>query len=258
MCIFSGSLFAYDDNIAFWTFCAAGNYAARFYRYAMPMVSALQRSLMSQSLKRTAEVEQRVLELLNRSSVLNGVFTAEAEAMARGLLSAVTVEQGVQITKAYRDLLPRLITTFHDGYRATDLSGANINMQKLFYSKSWLEATGYWDQSHLPNKGDDVILFSANDFGDSGHSVVLTLALMLLSGLIASALTVLALSRKSPAEAADISVDGESKQQRTSHRTFSSPSAVVRSVLEMTKHTSSSSNKYRYERIADHDVANNL
>ena len=42
-----GSLFKYDNTVPFWNFLAAGNYAARFYKYAFEDVKALQSELVS-------------------------------------------------------------------------------------------------------------------------------------------------------------------------------------------------------------------
>ena len=69
---------------------------------------------------------------------------------------------------------------YHDGYRALDLDAANINMQTMFYPKSWLDATGYW--LNKPNLGPGVLLFDANPqakdalttSGEMATAVVLT------------------------------------------------------------------------------------
>jgi len=49
---------------------------------------------------------------------------------------------------------------YHDGAIATNLNGTEIVMQKMFYTKSWLNATGYFNNH--PDFGPDTLLFASN------------------------------------------------------------------------------------------------
>ena len=56
---YRGSLFKYDNSISFWNFCAAGNYAGRFYKFAMKDVEALQEKLMMDSMAMLQSAEAK-------------------------------------------------------------------------------------------------------------------------------------------------------------------------------------------------------
>ena len=47
--------------------------------------------------------------------------------------------------KAWNDLFPTLVVTYHDGYIAKDLNKTTIDMQKIFYPYWWLQAVGYYN-----------------------------------------------------------------------------------------------------------------
>eukprot|EP00981_Chlorochromonas_danica_P008430 scaffold2193_cov179-Ochromonas_danica.AAC.9 len=140
-----GSLFKYDSSVSFWNFLAAGNYAARFYRFAMEDVQAVQNSL-----------HQSCKDLIQR--VENEVLAGATGAGAVALLTEATDKAANTIVSAWRDLLPQLITKYHDGYVAQTLDAPHITMKKLFYPLWWLQMTGYFE-NHV-NSGPDVILFS--------------------------------------------------------------------------------------------------
>ena len=48
-----------------WNFCAVGNYAARFYTYAMTPVRRLQSELETKLSSEVTELEKRVIALLH-------------------------------------------------------------------------------------------------------------------------------------------------------------------------------------------------
>eukprot|EP01034_Spumella_vulgaris_P030165 gene30165-37332_t len=137
----TGSLFQYDSAVSFWNFCAAGNYAARFYKFAMLDVRAVQDQLMVTAIAAVQQTE----------AALASVSDSKAR-IAK--LTQVTAEQGQNVLTAWKNLLPQLITKYHDGYQALSLDAANINMQTMFYPKFWLDATGYW--LNKPNLGPGV------------------------------------------------------------------------------------------------------
>jgi dipeptidase len=99
-----GSYFQYDSSVSFWNFLAAGNYAARFYRFAMTDVAALQMKLQEDSFAAVAAVEKVAIEVLSSASYNT------AKSTVTELLTHATNEQANTIVAAWRDLLPALIT----------------------------------------------------------------------------------------------------------------------------------------------------
>ena len=103
---YRGSYFQYDSSTSFWNFLAAGNYAARFYRFAMTDVTALQAKLQQESFAAVAAVEEVALRILSTASY--NVATARVGE----LLTKATNEEANKIVGAWRDLLPHLITKY--------------------------------------------------------------------------------------------------------------------------------------------------
>ncbi len=81
-----GSLFKYDNTVSFWNFLAAGNYAARFYRFAMTDVAEMQKKLEDESVAAVASVEKIALAMLSGSGPGATVSLTE-------LLTALTHDQ---------------------------------------------------------------------------------------------------------------------------------------------------------------------
>jgi hypothetical protein len=103
----------------------------------------------------------------------------------------------------WRNLLPRLITKYHDGYIATALQAPTIVMQKIFYPLWWLKAAGYFEENK-GNFGPGVILFgpgpgTAGEGGDGGFTAAL-LSAALLSSLLTMLLTVCYMQNRSKAQ----------------------------------------------------------
>lgn len=99
--------------MAFWNFCAAGNYAARFYKFAMTDVAALQQELQAKSLAAVAAADKKVKDIIAGSTFVTpgGTFFTGGYAVT-ALLTAYTNEQSLSITEAWRELLPHLITKY--------------------------------------------------------------------------------------------------------------------------------------------------
>ncbi len=76
------------------------------------------------------------------------------------LFTGFSEAESQYIVSSWRNLLPHLITKFHDGYIASNLNGTSIHMVKLFYPHWWLDAVGYF--KNRPNHGDDTIQFMPN------------------------------------------------------------------------------------------------
>ena len=162
-----GSLFKYDNTVAFWNFAAAANYAARFYEFAMQDVREVQNALESKWVSKSHAIEAKAAEILATRT-----NTTEAIHMVNDMLDDFTNAAGDETVATWRDLLPRLITLYHDGYHAEDLTGSAIRMKKLFYPKWWLDAVGYFNNK--PQTGPDVIMFQPTPGSSSDSSFVST------------------------------------------------------------------------------------
>ena len=192
-----GSLFKYDPTVPFWNYLAANNYASRFYKYAIVDVFALRDSLFANATQTAADFERMVTDLVDTMSSDGRRLEASPEtsdavldsAMTDAVLSAMNelCQHGVErVVQAWRDLLPALITKFHDGYIESVVDN-NIHMERLFYPKWWLTASGYFLVP--PESGKDVILFDAAPDAQStsmfsGVSVLFSLSLVCCSAYI--------------------------------------------------------------------------
>ena len=153
-----GNLHKYDPHVAFWQFLAVGNYAARFYRFAMVDVWQAQRSLMDQGIAAVKATEQLVISLHNTKTDLDKEI---CEREIRTVLTSMVYNHTSLVMSTWSALFEQVITKYHDGYVAEDLNEPTIHMRKLFYPKYWLDATGYWNSKS--NTGPGVILFSSGE-----------------------------------------------------------------------------------------------
>jgi hypothetical protein len=216
----------------------------------MTDVKALQISLMNDAVEHVQEVETKVLSLLTTEQQdWTTLFSDPVDIVISGMLTALTVEEAVKITIAWRDLLPQLITKYHDGYQAQNLNGEAITMKKLFYPQSWLDATGYW--KNAPNKGDDVIMFWSNTtHGSSGINPITVVAMMMLTALITVVITLYAVQRKSNAAGGSAISTSTSYEQQPVPKQRSS----IRQHLAKVFSPSINHHHHQYERISDDNL----
>ena len=107
-CLYRGSLFKYDDDIAYWNFLAAGNYAARFYKYAMQSVFQLQEDLHAQMLTNVKAFEKSILKQLGGATGHDD-YTGSEFAFQ---FSSFSQQQADLMLNAWKKLLPELITKY--------------------------------------------------------------------------------------------------------------------------------------------------
>ena len=179
----------YNPNSAWWNFAAVGNYAARFYSFSMApegLVRTLQRNLETKLEKGVIEVEKRVVALLSHSGKVRAeavvahsqrdISALREEDTGKGmsrialevpfevsklvveLLTAFSCTEGDAVSAEWRDLLPRVLTTYRDGMVIGDTHKAVFTIQKMFYPRWWLETVGYFNNGGNPHG----ILFSSN------------------------------------------------------------------------------------------------
>jgi hypothetical protein len=111
-------------------------------------VAKLQMKLQDESFAAVVAIELMATKLLAGS----------ADVSLTELFTSATNEQANKVVIAWRDLLPKLITKYHDGYQAEGLQDKDIAMKRLFYPAWWLNATGYFNSKI--NTGPGVIMFS--------------------------------------------------------------------------------------------------
>lgn len=177
-------MFQYDPTVSFWNFLAVGNYAARFYKFAMQDVMELQADLQQKANAAVTSLEDTILtswfyprRLTNNNQDTPVEEESAIQSIVVGLVTTLTVSQGDSTVLAWSQLLPKLITKYHDGYRAENLDQPSIAMKKLFYNKFWLDVTGYWNNK--PNSGGDTIMFIPTPSSQSSASSMLILAFIL-------------------------------------------------------------------------------
>jgi dipeptidase len=115
----------YDTSVAFWNFLAVGNYAGRFYKFAMQEVKRTQDYIHAHIVQEAADMEKRVLALLSdaekdakddkkdkdgdKKEDKKEEKSADKDVVKT--LTEFTNTQGEYIMEEWRQLLPRLITT---------------------------------------------------------------------------------------------------------------------------------------------------
>lgn len=129
-----GSLFSYDDQSSFWIHAIVGNWAARYYKYAHPVVAKAQieiedlaESMQPDILAHAAKVKRE-----------NG------EGAMVDFLTSQSTEYAAQAHKSSTDLFHFLIAAFHDGYQVTNFYSSALTVKSLFYPKWWLEQVGFF------------------------------------------------------------------------------------------------------------------
>lgn len=171
------------------------------------IIRTMQKALDKKLSKRVKDIEKEVLALLSYSDIA-GEEGAHSESGSRSgsgsgakssttstttsrrlsastevmkivveLLTTFCTTEGDAVSAAWRDLLPRVITTYRDGMVIGDTDKAVFTIQKMFYPRWWLEAVGYFN-----NKGNsNGILFAANPTSYSYTSSLLFFVMFISS-----------------------------------------------------------------------------
>lgn len=126
----------------------------------MKDVKILQDKLFDSSTKAICDIETQIKAM----SGMSGTFESKNDALI-SILTKFSSMEAEKTTASWKDLLPQLITKFHDGAMAENLNGSAISMKKMFYPKSWLEATDYFKLKG--NTGEGVILFEPSPISGS-------------------------------------------------------------------------------------------
>lgn len=130
--------------------------------------------------------EESFAHVASLESMATKLLSGSADVSLTELFTTATNEQANKIVSAWRDLLPKLITKYHDGYQAEGLESKDIEMKRLFYPAWWLKAVGYFDSKI--NTGPGVIMFSPGPNGSTGGYHWMTL---LFTAIISSAFSLI-------------------------------------------------------------------
>lgn len=154
-----------------------GNYAAKWYKFAIVSIRQVQADLLHHALAGQKEVEAKVEALLKcnkRALSKKGKHhqhndddntddddsdVSKTSSSISALLTTFTVQQGQAVSDAYRHLFALMLTKFRDGLVVGDLDQPHVSFSKKFYPKWWLQAVGYFDAK--PNMDPSAIMFAA-------------------------------------------------------------------------------------------------
>ncbi|GLE03835.1 hypothetical protein PINS_up012746 [Pythium insidiosum] len=130
----ASSLFAFDRQSSFWVNALVGNWAARFFRVAHPVVSATQRQLELVAEQLVADIREQAAEMKARDgdAAMREFLTEQSQLFARESVSSMW------------QLFEMLVTVFHDGYEMTGFDTGVLHAKSLFYPKWWLELVGFF------------------------------------------------------------------------------------------------------------------
>lgn len=157
-----------------------GNYASRFYKFAIEPVRALQRRLEIALAGDVSALETKI-----HSEITESPSSGASSVVAQ--LTRFTLEKGQQVSAELRDLFPYLITHYRDGYVLTT-DTPTIGITKMFYPRWWLEATGYFRIG--PNKSPSAIMFASREQALSEGATVVSVSFYFISLLVTSLISV--------------------------------------------------------------------
>mmetsp|Transcript_27697 Transcript_27697/g.30243 ORF Transcript_27697/g.30243 Transcript_27697/m.30243 type:complete len:693 (-) Transcript_27697:307-2385(-) len=227
-----GTMHKYDTNSAWWNFAVVGNYAGRFYMFAMESVRDLQHRLESELIP-AADALEASLTTTTTTPV------AEKKEEIVNALTTFTVEKGDYVSNEWKNLFPVLLTTYRDGYIVGGQDKETIEIKRFFYPRWWLQTVGFFD--HPGNKegilfapapgsvsGKGGVVVGSNDVASNVMTVMITGLLFFVLGYF------FALSKKK--------ASGNKK----------STSEVLSSLYSSA--TSSAPSSYQYTAIPDHET----
>eukprot|EP01084_Bolivina_argentea_P250108 418920_1 len=142
-----GSLFAYQEDSAFWSFCTVGNWMSKFYNAAQKDVAKLQHSLESHIQAIRKKMESSAAKMWEDGDVEG----------ATSLLTEFSSNASAAAVSGYSNLLRTFFAKYRDGYVMDSPNDETIQFVKIFYPKSWLESVGYFDASLLDSMALKVV-----------------------------------------------------------------------------------------------------
>jgi hypothetical protein len=103
--------------------------------------------------------------------VLSNTVSASTYKEIISTITRFTVSTGVATSNEWRDFLPKLMTTYRDGYIISGQDEVSVIPTSFFYPEWWLKQVGYYDIPANPNG----IMFDANPIMIHTQSFMVTL-----------------------------------------------------------------------------------
>jgi len=141
-----GSLHEVSQTAQYWPHALVGNWAARFYVVAMPIVKAARDKAEQKTRRDLADF----LFLLGEEDK-EGDATTTAPPPTNNRTEAVGVfaeKTATASVEAWWGLFWDLAARVKDGQRLDDLNAEKLHPTQLFYRKSWLEEVGFYFKQH--------------------------------------------------------------------------------------------------------------
>lgn len=130
-----GSLHSVDLDAQYWPHALVGNWAARFYRVAQPIVVARQNA-----------VDAKIRS--DRIAFEKTLVTSASENIPQALTQFANQTAAYE-AEQYVALFFSLAATVKDGQLLTDLHAESLSPQKIFYPRSWLQRSGFFYDDSL-------------------------------------------------------------------------------------------------------------
>jgi hypothetical protein len=125
----------------------------------MEDIWAVQAKLQADAISNVENLEEKYIsDLAAKKSGASGESKRTSDDIVN-ILTDFVEENAYAVLNAWQKLFPAIITKYHDGYRAQNLTDANINMYKLFYPEFWLDNVGFFDTHR--NTDPNALLFSS-------------------------------------------------------------------------------------------------
>ncbi|CAK5046732.1 unnamed protein product [Aphanomyces euteiches] len=138
-----GSLRQFDMDTAFWLYALVGNYAARYYKFAQPLVTSTQNTLETKAILDQTAIQTKAQSISDSQG---------ADALAL-YLTNVCESFATDAHNGFKALFASLVTQFHDGYIMSNFTSAEMGVQAMGYPEWWLNAVGFYKKSDTTSIG---------------------------------------------------------------------------------------------------------
>eukprot|EP00931_Biecheleriopsis_adriatica_P056548 TRINITY_DN33506_c0_g1_i1.p1 TRINITY_DN33506_c0_g1~~TRINITY_DN33506_c0_g1_i1.p1 ORF type:complete len:641 (+),score=85.74 TRINITY_DN33506_c0_g1_i1:64-1986(+) len=130
-----GSLSNYDESVSYWVHAVVGNWADRFYRFAITDVKSLQSSREDAMYAAQPKLEHQAAALLKAGNSTG----------AASMLEEYSKKESDEEVAAWGKLFRKLVVKYKDGQIVDDSEPQYaLKPTKLFYPRYWLEFVGFW------------------------------------------------------------------------------------------------------------------
>ncbi|KAF0691398.1 Aste57867_17366 [Aphanomyces stellatus] len=158
----TGSLRNFRLSDAFWAHAIIGNYAARWYAFAHPVVAAVQANMESRFLVDLPSVNAHADDLQRTQGNTAAIqyLTDTSERCANDTHAAAVA------------LFHSLVTRFHDGTVLGNLTELELSATPMSMSRWWLKMVGYYDDHVKPEATVTTEAAHGHNFSDNQVFVI--------------------------------------------------------------------------------------